>query len=159
KTASVVLYEFGMNEAAKPFDDIRVRRAIHLILDRDAMLAAKYGARENGVYAAPMPVVLEPFALTEAELSKLPGYRQPKAEDIAEAKKLMAAAGFANGFKIGAKTADQYLPDIEPFIPDLKKHLNIEVDLKVLEWGAYKQAESLKETEAFGTGYIVEAEP
>ena len=159
KTASVVLYEFGMNQTAKPFDDIRVRKAIHLILDRDAMLAAKYGARENGVYAAPVPVVLEPFALTEAELSKLPGYRQPKAEDIAEAKKLMAAAGYANGFKIGAKSADQYLPDIEPFIPDLKKHLGIEVDLKVLEWGAYKQAESLKETEAFGTGYIVEAEP
>ena len=159
KTASVVLYEFGMNQTAKPFDDIRVRKAIHLILDRDAMLAAKYGARENGVYAAPVPVVLEPFALTEAELSKFPGYRQPKAEDIAEAKKLMAAAGYANGFKIGAKSADQYLPDIEPFIPDLKKHLGIEVDLKVLEWGAYKQAESLKETEAFGTGYIVEAEP
>jgi peptide/nickel transport system substrate-binding protein len=159
KTASVVLYEFGMNQAAKPFDDIRVRKAIHLVLDRDAMLAAKYGARENGVYAAPVPVVLEPFGLTEAELSKLPGYRQPKTEDIAEAKKLLAAAGFPNGFKIGAKTADQYLPDIEPFIPDLKKHLNIEVDMKVLEWGAYKQAESLKETEAFGTGYIVEAEP
>lgn len=159
KVASVVLYEFGMNQAVKPFDDQRVRRAIHLILDRDAMLAAKYGARENGLYAAPVPVPLEPYALTEAELSKLPGYRQPKADDIAEAKKLMAAAGFANGFKIGAKTADQYLPDIEPFIPDLKKLLNIEVDLKTLEWGAYKQAESLKETEAFGTGYIVEAEP
>jgi peptide/nickel transport system substrate-binding protein len=159
KTASVVLYEFGMNQAAKPFDDIRVRKAIHLVLDRDTMLAAKYGARENGVYAAPVPVVLEPFGLTETELAKLPGYRQPKGEDIAEAKKLLAAAGFANGFKIGAKTADQYLPDIEPFIPDLKQHLNIEVDMKVLEWGAYKQAESLKETEAFGTGYIVEAEP
>jgi peptide/nickel transport system substrate-binding protein len=159
KTASTVLYEFGMNEAAKPFDDIRVRRAIHLVLDRDAMLAAKYGASENGIYAAPVPVVLDPYALTEAELSKLPGYRQPKTEDIADAKKLMAAAGFPDGFKIGAKSADQYLPDIEPFIPELKRLLNIEVDLKVLEWGAYKQAESLKQTEAFGTGYIVEAEP
>lgn len=159
KTASVVLYEFGMNQTFKPFADLRVRKAIHLILDRDAMLAAKWGARENGLYAAPTPVPLVPYALTEAELSKLPGYRQPKAEDITEAKQLMAAAGFANGFKVGAKTADQYLPDIEPFIPDLKRHLNIEVDMKVLEWGAYKQAESLKETEAFGTGYIVEAEP
>jgi peptide/nickel transport system substrate-binding protein len=158
-TASVVLYEFGMNQAVKPFDDIRVRRAVHLILDRDKMLAAKWGARENGVYAAPVPVPLEPYALTEAELSKLPGYRQPKAEDVAEAKRLMAAAGFAQGFKIEGKTADQYLPDIEPFVPDLKSLLNIEVDLNVLEWGAYKQAESLKETQTFGTGYIVEAEP
>lgn len=158
-TASVVLYEFGMNQAVKPFDDIRVRRAVHLILDRDKMLAAKWGARENGVYAAPVPVPLEPYALSEAELAKLPGYRQPKAEDIAEAKKLMAAAGFAQGFKIEGKTADQYLPDIEPFVPDLKSLLNIEVDLNVLEWGAYKQAESFKETQTFGTGYIVEAEP
>jgi peptide/nickel transport system substrate-binding protein len=158
-TASVVLYEFGMNQAVKPFDDIRVRKAVHLILDRDKMLAAKWGARENGVYAAPVPVPLEPYALSEAELAKLPGYRQPKAEDIAEAKKLMAAAGFPQGFKIEGKTADQYLPDIEPFVPDLKSLLNIEVDLNVLEWGAYKQAESLKETQTFGTGYIVEAEP
>lgn len=159
KTAGVVLYEFGMNEAAKPLDDARVRKAIHLILDRDKMLAAKYGARENGVYAAPMPVTLAPYSLSEDELAKLPGYRQPKDQDIADAKKLMAAAGFENGFKIGAKTADQYLPDIEPFIPDLKSLLNIEVNLQNLEWGAYKQAESLKQTEAFGTGYIVEAEP
>lgn len=158
-TAGVVLYEFGMNHAVKPFDDMRVRRAVHLIMDRDKMLAAKYGARENGVYAAPVPVPLEPFALTEKELSSLPGYRQPKAEDVAEAKRLLVAAGYPSGFKIGGKTADQYLPDIEPFVPDLKSLLNIEVDLKVLEWGAYKQAESLKETEAFGTGYIVEAEP
>jgi peptide/nickel transport system substrate-binding protein len=159
KTAGVVLYEFGMNEAAKPFDDLRVRQAIHLILDRDKMLAAKYGARENGVYAAPLPVPLSPYALTESDLAQIAGYRQPKDQDIADAKKLMAAAGMENGFKIGAKTADQYTPDIEPFIPDLKSLLNIDITLQDLEWGAYKQAESLKQTEAFGTGYIVEAEP
>ena len=39
------------------------------------------------------------WAIPEADLSKLPGWRQPKTADIAEAKKLLADAGYPNGFK------------------------------------------------------------
>ncbi|MGI8551674.1 MAG: ABC transporter substrate-binding protein [Dehalococcoidia bacterium] len=159
KTANTFLSEFGMNATTvKQFADPRVRQAIFLVLDRDKALAATYGARENGVYAAPVPTLLDPYALSDADLAKIPGYRQPKDQDIADAKKLMAAAGYPDGFKVNAKTANEYKDAIEPFIPDLKQLLGIDVNLQVLEWGAYKQAESLKQVEAFGTGYQVEPE-
>lgn len=155
-----LIYEFGMNQKTfEPFADLRVRKAIHLVIDRDEMVAAKWGARENGLLAAPVPPPLQPYGLTEEELYEIPGYRKPKDEDIAEAKKLMEAAGYPDGFKVEAKTADQYLPDIEPLIPVLREHLKIDIDLNVLEWGAFKQAEATGETLAFGTGYLVEPEP
>lgn len=156
---SGLVFELGLNQKTfEPFRDPRVRRAIHLVLDREALLAAKWGAREYGLLAAPAPPALAPYGFTEEELSKMPGWRYPKDEDIAQAKQLMADAGFADGFKVGGKTANQYLADIEPALPWLKQHLNIEVDLEVKEWGAYKQDEREGNTEVFGTGYLVEPE-
>ena len=35
-----------------------------------------------------------------SEILKIPGYRQPKDKDLAEAKKLMAEAGYANGVDV-----------------------------------------------------------
>jgi len=43
--------------------------------------------------------VNQTFPKTE-EILKLPGYRQPKDEDLAEAKKLMAEAGYADGVDV-----------------------------------------------------------
>lgn len=156
---SGLVFELGLNQKTfEPFRDPRVRKAIHLVLDRDALLAAKWGARDYGLLAAPAPPALAPYGLTEEELYELPGWRYPKDQDIAEAKRLMADAGFADGFSVGGKTASQYLADIEPALPWLKEHLNIDVNLEVKEWGAYKQDERDGNTEVFGTGYLVEPE-
>ena len=81
-----------------PLDDERVRTAIHLAVDRQGLnAAATFG---DGVINPPgMPGDKEGWAIPPDELLKLPGFRQPKDADIAEAKRLLAAAGFANGLK------------------------------------------------------------
>lgn len=80
----------------QPWNDIRVRKAISLAIDRQE--AVKSVEQGIGIVAGPIPP--GKWALPEDEISKLPGYRQPKDQDRAEAKKLLAEAGYAAGLKL-----------------------------------------------------------
>lgn len=93
-------YNYGMyfKLDQPPFNDPRVRRAMHLAVDRQAMIETlTFG---KGVINPPgIAGAKKGWALSEDALAKLPGYRQPKQADIAEAKRLLAEAGYPNGFK------------------------------------------------------------
>ncbi|MBI2906366.1 MAG: ABC transporter substrate-binding protein [Chloroflexi bacterium] len=86
-----------MRVTRPPFDDVRVRRAISLAIDRQALNQfVTQGAGKVGLTMFPGGR----WALPDAEIAKLPGYRQPKDQDLAEAKRLLAEAGYAQGLKI-----------------------------------------------------------
>jgi peptide/nickel transport system substrate-binding protein len=86
------------NEAKPPFNDPRVRQAVHLAIDRQEMEKAVYFG--EGQISGPVVVVGKTgWFIPTDELMKLPGYRQPKDQDLAQAKQLLAAAGYANGLK------------------------------------------------------------
>jgi ABC-type transport system substrate-binding protein len=91
---------FGLmfNLSKPPFSDLRLRRALHLILDRqDAIKAVNFG---DGLVSGPIVVQGKTgWSWPQDQLLKEPGFRQPKDEDIAEARRLMAAAGFPNGLQ------------------------------------------------------------
>ena len=113
-----------------PYDDVRVRRAIHLAIDRPGLLkVATFGA---GIANPPgMPGHKAGWAIAPEELNKLPGYRQPKDQDIAEAKRLLAEAGYANGFKSSVVYSRQRQSSpviIEPVAGQLK-NVGIELTL------------------------------
>jgi peptide/nickel transport system substrate-binding protein len=79
----------------KPFDDIRVRRALALTVDREAMVgfvAGGYGTPGND---APMSPAYRYYAA--APLLK---------PNIAEAKKLLAEAGYPNGLDVTLVASD-----------------------------------------------------
>ncbi|MBI4307873.1 MAG: ABC transporter substrate-binding protein [Chloroflexi bacterium] len=83
-----------LNPKRKPFDDVRVRRAVHLAMDRQAGLnATVLGWGSVGAHLMPG----SEWAIPNEELTKMPGFRQPKNQDIAEAQKLMAEAGYTSG--------------------------------------------------------------
>ncbi|PPR69723.1 MAG: DNA polymerase IV 1, partial [Alphaproteobacteria bacterium MarineAlpha3_Bin1] len=71
-----------------PFDDYRVRKALFLAFDRQAGIdLIEVG---NGGIGVIMPCHLGGFCADE--LKDWPGYRYPKDQDIAEAKRLLAEA-------------------------------------------------------------------
>jgi len=83
----VGVYYYSINQSIKPFNDVRVRKAMQMAIDRKTILDKLYygkGKLENAI----MP-------------PGLLGYNPnvtPITFDIAKAKKLLAEAGFPNGF-------------------------------------------------------------
>lgn len=94
------------NHRRAPWTDKRVRQAASLAIDRQAAVAVL----NEGIGTVGSQVHPTPLTMSQSELLKQPGLRQPKDQDIADAKKLLAEAGFPNGFKTsllvrgGAKT-------------------------------------------------------
>jgi peptide/nickel transport system substrate-binding protein len=77
-----------LNSQKPPFNNPDMRRAVNLAIDRQEMVAkALEGA---GVPCAILdPKLAGDFALPLEEVNKIPGCRQPKDQDIADAKKLV----------------------------------------------------------------------
>ena len=83
------------NTTKAPFDDARVRRALHLVTDRQGLITAVADIGEEILASWYNPLL--PLGRSPEQLLRLPGYRPDKTEDIAEAKRLLAAAGFPDG--------------------------------------------------------------
>ncbi len=129
------------NFRRKPWDDIRVRRAMHLAVDRQALESAvSFG---EGFIGGPSPVIPSltrvGVGMQPDEYLKLPGWRQPKEQDVAEAKRLLADAGYAGGLKTIIKyrqgsTGPTRLT--EPVASQLK-NIGLDVTVQSLEDGVY----------------------
>ena len=119
---------FGANA---PWDDVRVRRAIHLALDRDQWLDFYRIAGYEGMKLANSFAPGTYYAPTEEEIRTWPGYRQPKDEDVAEANRLMDEV-FGPGERPSAQcmatvTNQSDIDACEFVIDTLKKNLNMTV--------------------------------
>ncbi|MFA7297522.1 MAG: ABC transporter substrate-binding protein [Dehalococcoidia bacterium] len=85
---------FAMNMKLPQMADDRVRQAFHLALDHKAF-SDPLG--KGWLMSGPVHSMF-PESLTAEEITKLPGYNPAtKAQDTAEAQKLMEAAGFPQG--------------------------------------------------------------
>lgn len=130
-----------MNQAKKPFNDVRVREAIWLALDIDAAVDVAYGnfgERATGV--------ISPGIDGRApDLSSL----FPK-QDIEKAKKLLAEAGYADGFttSISCNSSDQQRKDFCEVVQAQLKKVGVTVNIEVMD--STKWASSL----AAGEGYM-----
>ncbi len=131
------------NTTRPPFDDARVRRAINLAIDRQGIIdATRFGHAVLTRWLSPSVGI---YATPENEVAKLPGYRQPKDQDVATARRLLSEAGYPNGFSTELKVIrSANIPaDAEVIAEQLRRNLNVEVKLVVLE-----RAVHAKETQA-----------
>jgi peptide/nickel transport system substrate-binding protein len=128
-------YDVQINNTRKPFDDARVRRAIHLAVSRQALMKAFETQEPINLSRWMSPA--SPFATPTSDLEKLPGYRADKAADIAAAKKLLAETAVPGGFKDVDLLVASVPPHAEILAPafqdQLKRTLNIETRIRVLE--------------------------
>jgi peptide/nickel transport system substrate-binding protein len=86
-----------MNNKKKPLDDPRVRRAFNLALDKPVLVDVVKDVAPMMVGGMIYP--FSEFATPLPELKKRLGYQDDPAPALKEAKALMAAAGYPNGYK------------------------------------------------------------
>lgn len=125
----------AINNTREPFDDPLVRRAIHLAVDRQAIIDAFTPVWEPAFVSRWLPVAT-PFATPMEEVLTMPGYRPDKEEDIEEARRLLAEAGYPDGFET-TFTAWTEAASSEVAVPAfaelLRTSLNITGDIEVIE--------------------------
>jgi peptide/nickel transport system substrate-binding protein len=118
----------AMNNARKPFADVRVRRAItHAINKPDVLKGAMFGmGKILGTNVDP----LNPYYV---DLSNVMPY------DPARAKKLLAEAGYPNGFDAVLRVSPQYQYTVrtgEILVDQLRK-VGVNVKIEQIEWGQW----------------------
>src|SRR5215208_3672206 len=92
---------FNINKA--PWNDKRVRQAIALAVDYKATGDGFYGDMWN--YTGPMPAAYKQEAIPSSEIKTKPGWNPAtKKDDIANAKKMLEAAGFPDGKGLSVKS-------------------------------------------------------
>ena len=121
-----------------PFDDVRVRRAVSLAVNRQEIVETIY-CQELGCDANQGTFFQVDLVEKQDELSSVPGYRNPKDLDIAEAKALMAEAGYSEGFKADMNTGSSAagLRVAELVTEQLRTSLGIDLTLKPVDTATY----------------------
>jgi peptide/nickel transport system substrate-binding protein len=92
-----VIQATWVNNRKKPLDDPRVRRAMHLVLDKPVLVDVVKDVAPMMVGGFIYP--FSEFATPKEQLSKRLGYQADPTAAVKEARALMAAAGHANGIK------------------------------------------------------------
>ncbi|MBI4082224.1 MAG: ABC transporter substrate-binding protein [Candidatus Lambdaproteobacteria bacterium] len=116
----------------KPWNDLRVRRAVSLAIDREGWLKGLWpmgGKRLSG----PIPNA-SAFDIPEDKLGDLAKWYR---YDVAEAKRLLAQAGYPNGFKGKLITTVGYGPDYTSrtaLIKDMLGRVGIELEIVAQEY-------------------------
>jgi peptide/nickel transport system substrate-binding protein len=122
----------ALNTEKAPYDNVKVRQAMNYAIDRDEIVKGVYGAA-----GAPAKNPLPPTMWSYNDDIKAYPY------DPEMAKKLLAEAGYADGFK----TEIWAMPVARPYNPNGRKiaeimqaqlaKVGIEVEIVSYEWGTY----------------------
>lgn len=129
------------NTFKKPFDDVRVRQALNLAIDRwggSAGLSKSTIAKRVGSFVIPGAAL----AMSDDELSQLPGYWRDAAKSKEEARRLLKEAGIPDGFafKLNNRSTDEPYKSVATFLIDQWRQIGLNVEQNVLPTAPFFQA-------------------
>jgi ABC-type transport system substrate-binding protein len=157
---SVETFYFGEGIAKPPFNDVRVRQAVSMAIDRDAVLAASYSGK--GEWQTVFPPKFDPWWLNPRGKDFGPNAKYFK-KSVADAKQLLAAAGYGSGLAVDLNvTFDYGAPAKERYelVAAMLKEIGINATLKSKEYAAYQSTTSLGKFEGLAYGpYAVYPDP
>ncbi len=133
--ASHAVFGVAMNQSKPPYNDVRVRRAISMAIDRNAQVKSIF--QDHGIRGWGIPYVFhQDKEYSEDQLSPWWKY------NVAEAKKLMEAAGYKDGFKDSItyfEYAASMTSQVQLVQALLKANLNIDLTIKPVDYTTWFQ--------------------
>lgn len=141
--ASSSLSYIGFNTEKAPFDDVRVRQAISMMANKTNIIDGIYEG-----FGIPAKGPLSPGIFGYNEDA------QPLEYNPEEAKKLLAEAGYADGFKTTIWTNDNpQRIDMAVLLQAGLKELNIDVVIEQMEFGTYLEKTANGEHDMYILGW------
>lgn len=142
----------GLNPNVKPLTDVRVRRAVHLGIDRDEIVNLVFDGPKGGYAPGYLGAFWQPWMWSEQKLRSLPGWKENKDEEYAEARKLLAEGGYANGLTVTCECEDAKRGEV--LVQQLKR-IGITVNINnisgsVLRHTSYMKDKQLSESNQGG---------
>jgi oligopeptide transport system substrate-binding protein len=140
-------YYYEFNVQCKPFDDARVRKAFALAIERDLLVKNVTKGGEVPAYNFVPP---DPEGYTPQIYWR---------EDVEEARRLLAEAGFPNGegfpvLTLLYNTHDNHHKVAVAIQQMLKKNLNVNIQLENKEWKVYLAARKNVEHDIARAGWL-----
>lgn len=130
-------YYIGMNCSKRPFNNMNLRKAVNLAIDREKFLNTYYEKRGR-LASGPVPDLLRMW-------------KQPVSYDYdpERARQIIKKEGLEGTVVNFYITADQEVVDMAEIIQSYIKKAGLNVRIKQLEWSAYKEAVNKGEPDMF----------
>jgi peptide/nickel transport system substrate-binding protein len=120
--------EMHMRTDKDPFTDKRVRQAVALLIDRQALVQGLFEGKADLGNDSPFAPV---FPSTDTSVAQ-------REQDVDKAKQLLADAGKGSGFSIELRTWNGFeIPQLAQLVQDALKQANISVKLNITDPGTY----------------------
>ncbi len=133
----------GLNNKRKPFDDLRVRQALSLAIDRKRIVDV--AALGQGQVTGPLAPALTTYALPIAEF---PMYKY----DPARARQLLAEAGYGRGFEFSVIYGQGYyatFPAEAQTIQALLREIGVSMRIEPVEFGTFVARWRVRDFDSF----------
>ena len=119
-----------LNNAEKPFDDVRVRQALCYAIDKQAVIDLAFDG-----YGIPLGTSMFPSFSKYYDESLTDYYTL----DLAKAKELLTEAGYPDGFDMTITVPSNYTPHVNTatVLVELLREIGVNVTVQPVDWGTW----------------------
>ena len=119
-----------LNNAVKPFDDVRVRQAMCYAVNQQEIFDLTFDGKGTEIGSSMFPAFGKYY---------IPELADVYDQDLDKAKELMKEAGYENGFSMTITVPSNYQPHIDTaqVLVEQLKAINIDASIELIEWSSW----------------------